>query len=341
MSTSTEARYGARRQPRGWRQFLTPKWVVSLVLVVGFSALALSVLAPWQLGKNDQIVERNARIEAASETDPVPISELLDGGGFDADDEWRRVTLSGSFLPEDEAVLRLRPVNGNPAVQALTPFELDGGETILVNRGYLPTAGSDIPSIEPAPPGRTELLAVARKNEPRPETPARVGEKTAGSVEVTGINTGQIAEATGLELADDYVQLSEEQPAALNPVPIPQLNRGSHLSYGFQWIAFGIMAPLGLGYLAYAEIRERRRVKNEGRELDEAAGGPDGERTGRGGRLGGALGRRRAPKPWEDDELAAADAGGSRDTLEERYGAARGGALAAEGRRARREEDRF
>jgi hypothetical protein len=28
-----------------------------------------------------------------------------------------------------------------------------------------------------------------------------------------------------------------------------------------QWLAFGIMAPLGLGYFAWAEIRERRKQR--------------------------------------------------------------------------------
>ena len=39
--------------------------------------------------------------------------------------------------------------------------------------------------------------------------------------------------------------------------------RDSHLSYGYQWIAFGIMAPLGLGYFVWSEIRERRRLREE------------------------------------------------------------------------------
>ncbi|MBS5997356.1 MAG: SURF1 family protein, partial [Corynebacterium sp.] len=33
--------------------------------------------------------------------------------------------------------------------------------------------------------------------------------------------------------------------------------------YGYQWIAFGIMAPLGLGYFVWSEIRERRRLREE------------------------------------------------------------------------------
>ena len=47
-----------------------------------------------------------------------------------------------------------------------------------------------------------------------------------------------------MELAEDYVQLAEGQAGEINAIPVPMLDRGSHLSYAFQWIAFGIMAPL-------------------------------------------------------------------------------------------------
>lgn len=50
---------------------------------------------------------------------------------------------------------------------------------------------------------------------------------------------------------------------------MPQLDSGPHLSYGIQWIAFGIMAPLGLGYFVWAEMRERRREQEEQQALQE------------------------------------------------------------------------
>ena len=58
---------------------------------------------------------------------------------------------------------------------------------------------------------------------------------------------------------------------------MPKLDRGWHLSYGLQWIAFGIMAPLGLGYFVWAEFRERRRVRDEEKELVRAPAEPVAE----------------------------------------------------------------
>lgn len=63
----------------------------------------------------------------------------------------------------------------------------------------------------------------------------------------------------GLPLADAWFQLADGEPGVLTPIPLPQLDAGPYLSYGLQWLAFGIMAPLGLAYFVRAELRERRR----------------------------------------------------------------------------------
>ena len=65
----------------------------------------------------------------------------------------------------------------------------------------------------------------------------------------------------GLNLVPGYLQLEADAPGAFEPVALPQLDAGPYLSYGLQWLAFGIMAPLGLAYFVRAELRERRRGK--------------------------------------------------------------------------------
>ena len=249
---------------KGWRSFLTPGWIIAVLTIIAFSYAAFSFLAPWQLNKDDDIVERNERIDAAFRTDPVPVTDVFGAAGeIEPDEEWSRVILQGRYLPEDEVILRLRPVESSPAYHALTPFQLDSGETILVNRGFsVPVEGQ--PVIDPAPTEPVTITGHARLNEPTPPTAPMT---EAGFEQVYGINTEEISAITGTDLAHDYVQLSEGQPGELRAIPVPKLDRGSHLSYGFQWIAFGIMAPIGLGYFIWAEIRERRRVRREEQEL--------------------------------------------------------------------------
>ena len=74
-----------------------------------------------------------------------------------------------------------------------------------------------------------------------------------------------------MPLAGSYVQLVEDQPGGLGVIALPHLDAGPFLSYGIQWIAFGIMAPILLGYFVYAEIRQRRREKAAASDADATA----------------------------------------------------------------------
>ena len=74
------------------KTFLKPGWVLLLLFVVAFSYLAFTVLAPWQLGKDDDIVERNELITHAYEADPQPVEDLVDDHGAIKNDEWSRAT---------------------------------------------------------------------------------------------------------------------------------------------------------------------------------------------------------------------------------------------------------
>jgi putative membrane protein len=160
----------------------------------------------------------------------------------------------------------LRPVNSSPAFQALTPFRLNSGEIMLVNRGFVPANQDNVPDIPAAPSEEVTIVGYARLDEPPPSHEPLTDQ---GRLQVSGINSQQIADLTHLELGKDYVQLSDGQPGTLSAIPLPQLDSGPHLSYGIQWIAFGIMAPLGLGYFVWAEMRERRREQEEQQALQE------------------------------------------------------------------------
>lgn len=245
-----------------WRTFLTPGWVLAAVFAVLFSWFAITWLSPWQLGKDHDIKERNERIEKAFEGDPVDVDKLL---ASDSYEEWTRVTMTGHYLPDDELLLRLRPVEGAPAFQSLVPFQLDSGATILVNRGWVPAAdgGTTVPELAPAPSDPVTLLGMIRLS----DTTAIEPIEDQGYIMVQSINTEQASALTATDLAAPYAQLLADQPGVLNPIPLPVLDRGNHLSYGLQWIAFGIMAPAGLAYFIYSEIRERRRYAAEQQEM--------------------------------------------------------------------------
>jgi hypothetical protein len=57
-------------------------------------------------------------------------------------------------------------------------------------------------------------------------------------------------------------------------IGLPRLDAGPFLSYGIQWILFGVLAPIALGYFVYSEVRARRREK-QFRATDTDPGGPE------------------------------------------------------------------
>lgn len=251
---------------------LRPSWLVLALVVGGFAYACFTVLAPWQLGKNTSTEERNERVAASMSQDPVPVGDLLGAGGASVDAEWRRVIAEGRYLPDSDVLVRLRNIEGQPAYEVVTPFVLDDGRTILVDRGYVrPVLGNEVPQIPAAPADPVRIEARIRMSEGTVD--GKDPFTDAGYLQVYFVDSGQIAQAAGLDLLDGYLQLDSDQPGVLTPIPLPHLDAGPYLSYGLQWLAFGIMAPLGLGYFVWAELRERRKAKAK-------PGAGDGENDG-------------------------------------------------------------
>ncbi|MEV0031126.1 SURF1 family protein [Nocardia sp. NPDC050793] len=247
---------------------LRPSWLILAALVAAFAYLCITVLAPWQLGKNTATEHRNQLIADSVRADPVDVTTVLDDTASDEHSEWRRVTATGSYLPDSTVLVRLRHLDGAPGYAVLAAFRLADGRTLLVDRGLV--AGVDgtsrPPQIQQAPAGEQRLEGRIRMSEgvSADKTPLTQD----GYHQVYSIDTAQESEVLGQQLTPipagergGYLQLSENQPGAFTPTPLPQLDAGPYLSYGLQWLAFGVMAPLGLGYFVYAELRERRKEK--------------------------------------------------------------------------------
>jgi cytochrome oxidase assembly protein ShyY1 len=241
---------------------LRPGWLALAVVVVAFTYLCFSVLAPWQLGKNTRTSRENRQIEQALNTPAVPLQTLLPQQDSSAPDaQWRRVSATGHYLADRQVLARLRVVGGEPAFEVLAPFAVDGGPTVLVDRGYVrPEQGSRVPAIPPPPPGTVTITARLRDSEP--PVPDKQAFAKDNVQQVYSINTSQVGTLTGVPLAGSYLLLVDDQPGGLGVVGVPHLDAGPFLSYGIQWITFGIVAPILLGYFVYAEIRARRAEKS-------------------------------------------------------------------------------
>lgn len=246
---------------RRWTFLFRPSWLALLVVVIAFAYLCFTVLAPWQLGKNTKTSRENAQISNSLTAEPVALTSLLPKQDSSAPDaQWRRVTATGQYLPEAHVLARLRVIEGEPAFEVLVPFAVDGGPIVLVDRGYVrPAEGSKVPAIPPVP--MEPVTIVARLRDSEPVAQGKEPFRQDGAQHVYSINTEQVSAVTDIPLAGSYLQLTEDQPGGLGVIGLPHLDAGPFLSYGIQWIAFGIIAPIGLGYFVYAEVRQRRREK--------------------------------------------------------------------------------
>ncbi|MBM7772146.1 cytochrome oxidase assembly protein ShyY1 [Actinokineospora baliensis] len=224
---------------------LRPGWLMLALVVVAFAVTCFTLLAPWQFQRHDERQATNDAVQSSFDAPPAPIGSV-------PSDPWRRVTLTGSYLPEGEALARLRTVQGNAAFEVLTPFRLANGSVVLVDRGYVrPGEGVRVPDYAQAPAGQVNLLARVRGG----ESTEREAFEEDGHRQVYAIDPGVVGRAANLKIEPGYVQLEEGSPGVLGALPLPQLEAGPFLSYALQWIAFGAMALLGLFYFTWREIK--------------------------------------------------------------------------------------
>ncbi|MDV8001926.1 SURF1 family protein [Rhodococcus sp. IEGM 1408] len=258
---------------RSLRRFLSPGWVIGLLAVVVFAWACFALLAPWQLGKSGDLEARNSQLEESFQAEPAPLAQVIDRPDGFVEREWRLVTVSGRWVPDSEALLRLRAVDGEPVYQVLTVFDPVDGPDLLVNRGHVPVGENNtVPDYPVAPAGQVDITARVRATEAGLAEPVLVdGRQTVRVVDpvVLGDTLGHTLESQG------YLQLSGGQPGSLSPAPVPAIENGPYLSYGLQWLLFGVLAPVALVYFAWAEIRARRRDA-EDEVVDSAAEGMSG-----------------------------------------------------------------
>ncbi len=239
-------------------------------MVAAFAVACFTLLAPWQLGKNSDTERRNDLIRTATSIETAPLAEVAPSSTFVPSSEWRSVAVTGRYLTDRQALVRLRNVDQRPAVEVLTPFAVSGSDrVILVNRGFVRPVEGAVPDI-PAPPAGEQTVD-GRIRAAESVSTDRGTRVENGALTVATINPGLVSAATSTPMDDFYLQLSPDQPGSLGEIPLPQLDTGPYLSYGLQWLAFGVMAPLGVGYFLYSEIRARRRAAAAATETSATA----------------------------------------------------------------------
>lgn len=240
------------------RFVLNRRWAGYLAVAVLF-AIGCVLLSRWQWARLDEVKAANALVSDNWDLAPVPLTEVLDDRhSWDRLDTWTPVLLQGEYLDDEQLLVRNRPLDGQPGFEVLVPFRVDDGSIFIVDRGWVPTGNEqDSPDAVPAPPGG-EVTVVARLRAGEPTLPGR----SAPAGQVATVHLPSVAEQLGEPIFENaYGILASESPTPTEERPIamqrPPQDEGPHLSYALQWIAFGIMGFIGLGWAIRTEYRLR------------------------------------------------------------------------------------
>jgi cytochrome oxidase assembly protein ShyY1 len=242
------------------RFLLRPGWIALTLAVVAFAFACAYLLAPWQFHRSDERDGTNAALQRAVSTAPVPRGDLVPPGAEpSAEVAWRQVTVSGTYRPEGEVLVRLRSIEGHPGTEVMTPLVTTTGETVLVDRGYVRSEEQGaLPPIAPPPAGAVTVTGYQRVDEGAPERPAIVAD---GHRQVYAADAATVAAAGGVPTSPGYVQLLAGQPGVRTAVPLPPPDPNPSYSYAWQWLIFGVMAIGGWIYFARLEYRRARGLE--------------------------------------------------------------------------------
>ena len=229
------------------------RWIpfVAMLLLV---ALGIS-LAQWQQRRGDEKLARAARLEAGNLAAPLVLSAapLLPADAQAI--EYRRVSVTGHFIPAWTMYLDNRPYKGQAGFHVLTPFQIDGSNMhVLVAQGWLPRNNAErtrIPDYA-TPAGTVTIAGIARLNAGH-VMELGTAPALAPHAIVQNADIAQLAQASSLVLQPfileqtvDIGQAAAPAPGAL-PVrdwPAPDLGADKHRGYAFQWYALALMAFL-------------------------------------------------------------------------------------------------
>jgi cytochrome oxidase assembly protein ShyY1 len=271
------------------------RWAIYVSLAVVF-AIACAFLSNWQFSRNEQRETQLALVAQNYDAAPVALAELIPAGeSLDPGDQWRPVRLTGTYLNDQQLLVRNRPHGGTAAFEVLVPFRLDDGRVILVDRGWVPPGEHQPdPDVVPAAPaGEVTVIARLRPGESLPNSG-----RTAPDGQVPTINLALVADAIDPDTGDAIeqsaygVMVSEDPAPATAPAALesPSDDPGPHLSYAIQWILFAVMGFVFIGYV----IRTERRHRREDAEDESTDAAPTHTETPR---------RRRDRDAIDEDEL--------------------------------------
>lgn len=233
----------------------------------------------WQLDRLEQRQSRNAAVTERLAAPALPESAVAaDSTGL----LFRRIELSGAYDNERSIVVAGRSHMSSPGTHLLTPLRLASGQTVLVNRGWLPSP--DAATVDLAPYEEHGVVHLEGMVLPFPGV--GVPDTAASFRRVWYRLEGEALRAQfPYPVAPFYVQVLPEAGTPDYPVrlPLPELDDGPHLGYALQWFSFAVIAVVGWGLLLWRRRRspEAGQGGGPGRSNERRARAVSGPRSSR------------------------------------------------------------
>lgn len=224
--------YSPVRIPRRLR--FAPRPFATLAAAV--AALVFTGLGLWQLGRAD---EKSAL--AADFAGGGPIIDLpSDSSGLP---RYQRVTARGRYDAERQFLLDNQIHDGRAGVQVLTPFRLDVGGVVMVNRGWLPFGATRAELPEVTVDAEPRMIAGRLDELPRPGILLGAPPGSGWPRLVSYPQIDEIAAALGVTPHARMIRLDPGvADGYVRDWRLPGTTPMRHLGYAIQWFAFAATA---------------------------------------------------------------------------------------------------
>jgi len=209
----------------------------ALTLLLGALAVLFLSLGNWQRERAAEKTLQRAQFDEARE-----VSDLRTEAPA-----WSRASLSGRFDPVRHLLLDNKLYRGRAGVQVLTPMTVAGGQTLLVNRGWLPLPPdrSSLPVIE-TPAG---ALTVSGRLAPISQPGVQIGDPNALQADewpqlILYPDWSRIEAALGLPLHRQVLYLDIASDAGFEDRNWTPFTMGAdrHRAYAVQWYGLALTA---------------------------------------------------------------------------------------------------
>ena len=136
----------------------SPRWIVFHLVVIA-AVVAMINLGFWQLRRLEERrrVQRHDRSPLRRSPRRARLAAGRSAGDLDAI-EWRPVTFTGQFVAEGDVRIVNRSQNGQAGDNIVSPFRLDDGRIVVVNRGFVPLG---VEEVAPEPAGEVTVVGRA------------------------------------------------------------------------------------------------------------------------------------------------------------------------------------